>query len=268
MVRIHAYGYRPKFRIQGTGKPTLGFELEVNCIQDQEYLATVLQKFSNYLRKYGFYVYFQEDSSTHDDGYGCEIVSHPFTFSYLLARQKYIASALKMLIDAGVRSYQAMHCGFHVHIGRDSFDDLQHAERFVRFFYEYKDATKHIADRQPGVLQKYASLNNLNDTLRYIDDKDGGHSRGAVHVNCKETLEVRIYRGNLIPTRFFASLEHVKSVYDFTKIGGNMKSYFKFLNYFKHQYPNLCHFMIQQRAKKCFKSFPIKTPYRSKLLCV
>jgi hypothetical protein len=148
-----------------------------------------------------------------------EIVSAPATLEY--HQERWTAFLEDKKYKPMLQSYTSGRCGMHVHISRDSFNGL-HLAKFMRFM-NLKDnhsfVTK-VAQRASNRYSLYAekSLKSHLEEIHGIPHVGRDEAR-RVAVNCtnSNTVEVRIFRGNLSKVGFFKNLEFVHAVWEFTK---------------------------------------------------
>jgi len=222
--------------------PYYGIELEVMQRKERvgrKLTATVV--LDQLGRKFAILKY---DSSI--GGNGFEIVSTPATLAYhKTAWNKFFDK------DEGVcqhlKSYHTGTCGMHVHISRDAFLPLHHGKFVV--FYNAKENLKFIERTAGRGKNSYCKFVNkgIKDGL---NNPRSGDKYEAVNVKKKDTLEVRIFRGNVKKAGFIKNIEFCDATYHFTKEASHSKlTYEDFLNWLKDpkngcRYMNLLKFLM------------------------
>ena len=168
---INSYSYKPtpkycSMSYDTKETPFLGIELEIerrnsNSIKHGELAELIKNE----------HWYFKNDGSLTD---GFEIVSHPLTFNYLNSAKESILNSLRIISDNGYNSYNANTCGIHIHISKKAFTTWQ-LYRFLKFFVENKEFIIGISQRKLDKLQKWANIEDDNNSeLIYKAKKKGG----------------------------------------------------------------------------------------------
>jgi hypothetical protein len=147
-----------------------------------------------------------------------EIVTVPATLAY--HKEKWKSFLDNQELKKYLTSYSSGNCGMHVHISRNSFTGL-HLAKFMKFInsQENSEFVTSVAQRANNKFAKY--LTNLKSTGGFAKYFRGDPSTGSKYmsVNTKptDTIEVRIFRGNLAKVGFLKNLEFVHAVWAFTK---------------------------------------------------
>lgn len=219
-----------------------GCELEVYVKSDYD-IDEKAKEVASYLNKNDERVYFKKDSSI---GRGFEIVTHPHTWE----------EVTKLWLEnwdekiRGISSHNSGTCGFHVHVSRRPLTDM-HIQKMVQFVNDADNESliKTVAQR---TCDEYGRLNAAKKVgkCRYSE-----HRYEAINLLNHNTIEFRIFRGNLRKERIMKNLEFVKATIDFTRdrsyrdlttpsflkfISGNRKHYKHLHDYLNnvHFYPN------------------------------
>lgn len=217
---IHDYSYKPdpEFKwvesVDGdlTRRPSrerkvfMGFELEVeaNDANRDHGAEEVLSQLGE------DYVYLKSDSSIN---YGFEIVSHPATLAYHKTRQ---FSVLREIAENyGFSSWQAGTCGIHVHISRTAFDNPSHIWKFTHLIVDNKAQMVKLAGRNSD---RWATFEGVRGDIkekangsRYVNRYE------AVNFQNTHTLELRFFKGSLLPARLFMALELTDAMAEYTR---------------------------------------------------
>lgn len=215
------YSYKPKRpKLLSTKKIKdntlfLGFENECECHEDDDSDCSDLNEFPEMLiKELGNNVYCKEDGSL---DYGFEIVTEPMTYEYILKNRKHFEKAFKKLSDNGVYSYKSDNTGFHIHLSKAAFIDKKHMINFAKVIYLDKELSSKIALRNGNTYCYYLSQNelkNIDDTLnKQVDSCDRYR---AVNFSNSNTVEVRIYKGNLEFNSCLTYIQHVVSIFNYT----------------------------------------------------
>ena len=232
---FYGKNYNPKERL------FFGLELEVESVRgDREDNASIVKELL------GDRVYLKEDGSLSN---GFEIVSHPHSLEAF--RKEFNWASFSRFRNIGLRSWDTMTCGIHIHISRDAFgpvyesrtgqpydpwaDDMTYAERqkyyrtrqthelkFIKLIYDNDRQVCRLAGRYSEDYANFADKGRLTRKVRRGETNGGRHA--AVNTENESTLEVRVFKGSLAPERVLACLEFVHSAVEYTrdlKVSGN-----------------------------------------------
>lgn len=224
---IFEYMYKPDPQFFGSDDYYFGLELEVEdnngwgCEGGAQLVKDAL----------GSRVYIKRDSSLND---GFEIVSHPHSFD---AWKSVDWTFLRSLRSKGFRSWDTNTCGLHVHISRTAFrkngrSDEAHELRFQKLIYDNGKQVRAIAGRN----SQYARFNDKGALVPKVKFGRSADRYEAVNSQNDHTLEIRVFRGSLKPTRILSAIEFLHSAVEYTR---NMKidpkgtqlSWVRFMNY-------------------------------------
>ena len=218
-ARLHEYGWTPRIEFFGDAKksPYLGIELET----DGGSARTAYVGALGGIEKFPEHFWMTRDSSLDN---GVEITGHPMTLKYhydeLLATYERISEVAH---EWGFRSHDGGRCGLHVHVNRDFFGkstDMQDLggykmmrllQRFETEFVKFSRRrstgwcnfqTRHdYAPLNPGEVESVSEVMRKAGEMKY----ETNHSQ-ALNFQHSATFEVRIYRGTLKVSTFFACL--------------------------------------------------------------
>lgn len=208
--RIHNYSYKPCLNFYDRNfekKIYLGVELEVD---GERSTADSVEGFPE--DKYVF----KDDSST--EGY--EIVGHPMTIEHIKENEKW-GEKMKELKKHNLTSYHGGNCGIHVHISKDQVKPID-AWKMVYFMDKCRQQVHKFTQRNSHQRDRWARYNTPEQmgmhnfsaiTLKQSYPQNG--ERYAALNFLSQTIEFRVFRGTLDPTRFMATLEFVKVLSDF-----------------------------------------------------
>jgi hypothetical protein len=162
----------------------------------------------------GFW-YFKEDGSVSD---GFECVTHPFTWEWAKSNPE-VFGLLFDLSRFDVSSYNSASCGMHVHIGRQSFVSDLHLYKFTTLMYDDEEFVHKISRRRKSRLDQWANAkkNGNRSLARMIKNKGSDGRYRALNFENSGTVECRIFRGTVSPSGFWANMEFVKAMLDYTK---------------------------------------------------
>lgn len=217
--RINNYSFKPtpEFRKTKRDLPSrtlyYGTEIEVEMSPGAS-SRTALCDLSEHDTQRLFYC--KSDSSISN---GFEVVSHPFTLAWMHENE----DAFEPLFNLSKRMYghDAENCGMHVHMSLDAFTNLQ-LMKFMRFIYTNKSFVHAVSRRQKERLERWASLENVDDStiMRVAKVKGRSRSRGTAVNITGSTAEIRIFRSTLSKTVYFGNIEFLECLFDFTALHG------------------------------------------------
>lgn len=197
---VHDYSYKPSARFYGgAGVIHYGIELEVST--DMDNADAVLDALGGDNESH---VYLKEDGSISDHGF--EIVTHPHT----LAAHRDLWSGL-FSKSRLIRDLDASGNGMHVHIQRKYLTALQ-IQKMVVFLNraENERFVVAMADRDSS---RWARL----IPSKRIGHCESGDRYEALNLCNSHTVELRIFRGTVKASRFFANLEFADALVSFTR---------------------------------------------------
>ena len=255
---VNCYSYRPRFNyyrmseayldITHVAEPGLlymGVEIEVNKMggtMADEFIddCTVEQK--------GF-IYLKEDGSLGPDG--VEIVTMPSTLEAF--KNTFPFDALDNARRKGARSFYYANCGFHIHVARSAFTPT-HMWKFIRFQLQNPLLCQRVAQRdESSYASWYFDESEKRDLPEYVKGtKTNGRRYLAINFQNHATVELRYFKGNILPSAILKNLEFVQSMYNYTKNmtvrqvmdkGLSESKYMLWLDQYGGRYPNLIHFL-------------------------
>jgi hypothetical protein len=183
-----------------------------------------------------------------------------------------------------MRSWDTSTCGLHVHVSRQAFgipydsrtDNYTehirtrqtHEIKFIKLIYDNSRQIQRLAGRSSPDYANFLDKGRITPKVKH-DDTSGGRN-AAVNTFNENTLEVRVFKGSLIPERVLSAIELVHSAVEYTrnlnvmespmktsngKVKSGSLSWLAFCSYIyknTEQYPNLFATMV--------KSFDSDTP--------
>ncbi|KKK69888.1 hypothetical protein LCGC14_2929540, partial [marine sediment metagenome] len=239
---IHVFDYQPNYKFRGKGPLYFGIELEIEFNGQRP--DTLIAAADNP------YFFLKHDGSIHD---GAEVVSHPASFKWINDNFSDTWRNVLKVRDSGMRSFKTETCGIHIHMSKKAFSKF-HLYKFLRFFRENIALVTKISQRNPENLDQWSTLNSDESIL--FQAKRGNTSERYVAVNLgpPETVEIRIFRGNLLEAAFRKNLEFCKALFDFTAMSSSSSltaiHFHKFVGKNKKQFPNLLAFLLKLEITK------------------
>jgi len=207
---IHYYSYKPRAVFFGKDRYYFGIELEMEAPDDENPLPEGVRIIKNRL---GERVYLKEDSSIE---HGFEMVTHPHTLQEF--KDNFDWKTLDVLAREGWRSWHTDTCGLHVHVSRSAFESShnrvnRHQLAFIKFIYDNQRAVQALAGRASD----YAKFNDKGNLVSKLEHGVGDGHFSAVNTDPEATLEIRVFKGSLNPTRVLSAIEFVHAVIEHTR---------------------------------------------------
>lgn len=172
-------------------------------------------------------IYCKEDGSLSDGG--LEIISHPGTLGHHMYVMRW-KRLLKAVQKTGRRSHDALHCGLHVHIGRNEMGQTEsERDKVVRMWQvlmsRFSAEFMAFSRRRQNQIDRWAPIPNrdwthsdsaivLEDEAEMLDTYDSWHSHRytAVNITNRSTVEIRIFKGTLKRDTLIAAIQLCSNV--------------------------------------------------------
>ena len=225
---IRSYGYKPSPRFmygdgvllrQPTQEATLFLGAEIELEMRNLYSNDLESTAKETSLIVGREAYLKHDGSL-DNGF--EVVTHPGTIDWWHEPENVVLAALKNLLGR-CKSYHSSNCGMHIHMSKDAFTSF-HLMRFLHFVYNNQYFVEFIAQRRST---SYANFSNYekNTIVRHAKEKYSSNGRFvAVNLENSDTIELRVFKGNLEPFRILKNIEFAQALYEYTKEEEHMTS--------------------------------------------
>ncbi len=217
MKAIRSYSYKPSPNFTGKGRKKnpryFGVELETypakNTYAGREY---ALNRLAEYEANLGFapdsFVYCKSDSSLYE-GFGFEIVTHPFTRDWMYRNRVFAG-----LAKCSLSSLPYDSTGIHVHVNKASMSVTTIAKLLYFFSLEKTDEllTK-VGQRQ---WNRYCQKPVKGSAKEYIKDRGRWASRYcALNVTGEHTIEFRFFKGNAAPEALYRAVEFCDAIVNY-----------------------------------------------------
>lgn len=201
------------------------------------------------------FVFFKSDGSLSNSG--AELVTHPATFEAFI--EMFPWDGLELMHKEGARSFAYHNCGLHFHVSKSSFSP-EHLWKFVRFQMRNQDKCIMIAQRDNGQWASWDMSHNFNKLPDVIKGKEFARGRYvAINFTNDSTVELRYFKGNVLPHAIKRNLEFIQSMYEYTKdltvnqvLRGHL-SWERYENYVisnERRFPNLVAFLANYHDSK------------------
>jgi len=195
------------------------------------------------------HVFIKRDGSVRANGFnnaGFEIVSVPATFrAHKELWQKFFSEKGSARF---LRSWSTGVCGIHIHISRIAFTP-PHLARFIAFINSTKTRkfVEDVAGRSGNSYCKYTGDWTFARVFKDLKGRDSEKYR-AVNLMHEQTVEVRIFKGNVRKAGFFKCLEFVDAVFNYTKTCSyrnvSVDGFLEWMNINNYGYGNLVKWLM------------------------
>lgn len=230
----------------------LGLEVESLFRGSYEKKLKALEEFSNVLGPNNVkYKYDGSLCDCHDINKGVEFVTMPFYFEHFKEMSKKWERAFDGFRNMGGHSFDSSKTGCHIHISRDAFISFRHLYNFYMGIVKNPRFTARIAKRsmnefcetpagKAGTRFKGASRYAVDSIL-----KRAGSRYQMVNLQNKNTVEVRVYKGNIKWSSVMEYMQHVYSMFEYSLLITQLKKdftveeYRQFVIANKGKYPEL-----------------------------
>ena len=154
---------------------------------------------------------------------GPEFASQPATLAYWRRQRPALESMFKTLLHGGVRSHEGDTAGMHINIGTGAFESAEHLDRFLSLVITDVDWTRRMAQRSPFSFRQWCAPSEVESSHLFIARSvmAFGYCRTSntsiVNTSHRGRIEFRAPRGTLRIDRFFAKLEWVAAMVEYTR---------------------------------------------------
>ena len=246
-IVFHKYNGRVEY-----SKLRLGLEIESMFRGPYKKKLDALEKFTEVLGPN--LCKFKHDGSLsdcHNINKGVEFVTMPFYFEHFKEMSKKWERAFNGFRDMGGHSFDDTRTGCHIHISRDAFISYKHLYNFYIGITKNPRFTARIAKRS---MNEYCETPagkagiGFKGLYRYayesISHKAGSRYQ-MVNLQNKNTVEVRVYKGNIKWSTVMSYVEHMYSMFEYSlyitqqKKDFTVEEYRQFVIDNKGKYPEL-----------------------------
>jgi hypothetical protein len=220
---LHYYSWKPNFwfhsmrekkRWARPGVLYMGMEIEIE--RCSEYVREMAERTGEDWWEPNYF-YFKSDGSL--GTYGAELVTMPATMEAIKAIFPW--EGLEWLHSQGARSFAYSSTGFHIHVSKSAFQP-SHLYKFIKFQLKNVVLCERVAQRSQS---HWASFEN-QDMIQARETMTKHYAKGersnsvrysALNFSPSETVELRYFKGNILPSAINRNIEFVQSIYDYTK---------------------------------------------------
>jgi len=184
--------------------------------------------------------------------HGFEIVTHPMSWNFLTENVDMINDKLEILKSNGANSHNTKTCGIHIHFSRWGLTDYN-IYKFQKFCYSNLPLLQIVSQRERHTNNCQWSIDNepLTVNSERMNITRDATKYTAINLAHNNSIEVRIFRGNLLIERVMKNFEFVKSLIDLVKYSLltdlSLDDYFRFIDAYADRYPNLIKFLDDKR---------------------
>lgn len=188
-----------------------GVETELEVSEQARYdIGEIAQELLNSDANDFFYT--MSDSTIN---HGFEVATNPFTWEWAMNNKDWWEPLFNL--RRWCTAYDEPQCGMHVHLQRQGFKSKTHLLKFSRMFFEYPPFIQRISRRSEAKLTANGTTEWKGDmSLVYRAEGNVGGARGALAFNEHDTVECRIFQSTLNPRGYWANLEFLKALFDYT----------------------------------------------------
>lgn len=239
---FHPYSGKVKFP-----KLRFGMEIETEFDNRKTYKdrERALIKFTEVLGK--DFCKFKRDGSLGRKG--VEFVTMPLFYEHFGALRNKFTKAFETYGSLGGYSWSSKNTGVHIHLSRKAFINKWHLYNFFMGMTMDRNFTRKIAKRNPNIYCEHP-CDNSNAPLEMIAEWAVFHRfypdrHTFVNFRNKETIEVRVYKGNIKWDSVVVYLQHCYSMFEYSllltlnKMKFDVEGYRKYVLDNKARFPEL-----------------------------
>lgn len=170
---------------------------------------------------------------------GAEFVTMPMYYEHIVDLRKKFTMAFETYRSLGGYSWEDSDTGCHIHLSKDAFISKKHLEIFflgmtknVRFIHRIAKRGENYWVKHPMKQISKKRIQNLDQLTLALVEYDYRIDRHTfVNLNNKNTVEVRIYKGNIRWSSIMSYVQHCYSMFEYTmlcvlnKIGFTVEGY-------------------------------------------
>jgi hypothetical protein len=217
---LEDYSYKPEPIFHGDDRKHRHFGVEVEMESEEGRGQDALDYFRDTFRLTEFY--YKGDGSLYSED-AIEMVSHPRTLDSWHEILPRLRDGMDHARRVGMRSWNTETCGIHIHIDSRAFGESSaHLYRFAQFIYRNEVAMTRLAGRgdveYSHCFDTYARRHYLANQVK---QRRRGMSAGDrymwINLQNRSTVEVRMFRGSLVPERLLADIEFLHALLEYTR---------------------------------------------------
>jgi hypothetical protein len=111
-----------------------------------------------------------------------------------------------------IRSFKHSECGHHIHVSRTAFKSELHIAKTIVFFAQNEYFIEFIAQRPHN---SFCECEQKRWAARKAHGKGEFKRYSAINLQNSNTVEFRVFKGNIAPERIIKNLQFVKSIIEF-----------------------------------------------------
>ena len=207
------YGDDPRDKVMH-----IGFELEVDRASRVE-LTAGRGEMANHIVEIFRDDFFRFENDGSLSCYGWENISEPATLKYLLDHKDEFKVMFNYLVSHGMRSHDAGSCGLHIHLDRKFFGREEEAAiaKMLYLFEKFQHNMLRFSRRTWNQIDNWSKFRTnglgtrgttwIKDAIKESKSRWHGDRYYAVNLTNRDTVEIRLWRGTLSLSTFFATLK-------------------------------------------------------------
>lgn len=196
-----------------TTKRYFGVELEIGGVKNSKSRMDVA---SLALEKI-YHLECKTDSSIHD---GFEMVTNPMTYKHLMSLEDKWSDLFEFASEKKFKSNEAVNCGMHIHISKDSFKNQASIDKVCQLFEAFWNNIFIFSRRSEDQLHwcnrywssSYSGKIKKKKLKEITDDADDRYM--AVNLTNENTVEFRIFNGTLDIEEFYSNIQFINRICD------------------------------------------------------
>lgn len=163
---------------------------------------------------------------------GIEFVTMPMYFEHFKEMSKKWDKAFKVYGRLGGHSFNDYRTGCHIHISRNAFVGYKHLYNFYIGITKNPRFTFRIAKRAENrfcatpAYRMGCRFNGIENYAYTAIRSEYGSRYQMINLENKDTIEVRVYKGNIKWSSVMGYIEHVYSMFEYSLLITNQKKEF------------------------------------------
>jgi len=157
---------------------------------------------------------------------GAEFVTMPLYYEHIINLKKKFTMAFDTYRSLGGYSWEDKDTGCHIHLSKDAFISRKHLETFylgmtknIRFIHRIAKRGENYWVEHPMKFFKFnKKFKNISQLAFAVTSGYKIDRHTFVNLNNKDTVEVRIYKGNLKWSSVMSYIQHCYSMFEYTML--------------------------------------------------
>ena len=210
---VQQYTYKPSPHFYGNKNNNLFYGMELEVEMRPYYTDLKTRVAYRFLKDTQSIAYLKNDATI---VCGFEIVTHPGDYQWWHEDNNVLLNSIRKLTKT-CESYTTENCGLHIHMSREAFYNNIHIALFTQFIYSNKFFTAFIAERHQRHQAGFApELDTPSKILAFAKGTYVIDRHTAVNLQNSDTVEIRIFKGNMRKERILKNIEFLDALLRFT----------------------------------------------------